>query len=393
MKLTSKQRLCAFFVNLLIPLSGMSTDIYLPSLPAMSMKFHVTKAMVQLTVTSFTLAMAISQLFAGPISDALGRKKLIMGSTLLQLLSIIGILFSPSMNSMIALRFIQGFSVGFMIVPARAILSDVFEGDALKKQFNYATIAFALGPIIAPFIGGHLQAYFGWQANFIFILIYIIVILLFTLFLYRETLKNSRQFSLHHLWKNYYQISKNHYFLFCSLFVGIAYGYSVLFSVSGPFLVQVTLHQSAISYGFIALLMGLAWFLGNTINRVLFNYSKKLKVNCALSGIFLSAVALLLFAKFGFLNLLALVIPTFISVMLSGLIFPVYISECLITFKELAASANAFLFSVVWVMFSGFTLVSSQLKSQTLYPYGIAFMGTCLLSMLVYYGFIARTKH
>ena len=166
----SKQKLYfAILVNIIVPLAGISTDIYLPSLPAISTHFNVTKTFVQLTVASYVIAVGLAQLLAGPISDAYGRKNLLLIAIFTQLLAVLAIIFSPSIDWMILFRFVQGLGAAFMLVPARAILNDVFHGSELKKQFNYCTISFALGPTIAPFLGGYLQHYFGCQANFIFI--------------------------------------------------------------------------------------------------------------------------------------------------------------------------------------------------------------------------------
>lgn len=124
----------AFFVNFTIPLGGMSTDIYLPSLPAMAKYFNTSSTEVQLTVTLFALGLAIGQVLTGPISDALGRKKIYLLGIILQLASVLYILLSTTVLSLIIVRFIQGFGAALMMVPARAMLNDVFEGAALKNN-------------------------------------------------------------------------------------------------------------------------------------------------------------------------------------------------------------------------------------------------------------------
>jgi len=384
--LTDKQKLyLAIMVNFMLPLEGMSTDIYLPSLPAINVYFNIDQALAQLTVTAYVTAMGISQLIAGPISDAYGRRPLLFFSVTTQLIAVLGILFSSTIYEMIFFRFLQGAGAAFMMVPARAIINDVFQGHELKKQFNYCTISFALGPIVAPFVGGYLQQYFGWQANFIFILVYISLVILLLLFMYKETQVNKRHFSLHHLWKNYHIILSNQRFLTCALFVGMAWGYGTLFNITGPFIVQNSLHYSAITYGHVALLMGLAYFLGNTSNRILFRYDEDLKTQLALWISFLTVITMLICTQAGILNLLTLIIPTFIIMFLSGFIFPIYVGECLIIFSDLAASANACLFSLIWLMFSGFTLIAILLKAQSLVPLAIAYSTVSIVSILFYY--------
>lgn len=102
LQLSNRQK--TFFgvlVCLIIPLSGMSTDIYLPSLPAIAQHFQTGKSLSQVTVTSFVLALALSQLIAGPVSDAMGRKILILTALFVQFLAIVAIIYSPTIQWMI----------------------------------------------------------------------------------------------------------------------------------------------------------------------------------------------------------------------------------------------------------------------------------------------------
>ena len=391
--LSSRQKLIfVILVNIIVPLGGMSTDIYLPSLPAMSLHFDISKALVQLTVTAYVIAMGLSQLLAGPVSDAYGRKKLLLMALSTQFIAVFAILFSPSITWMIFFRFVQGLGAAFMVVPARAIINDVFDGPELKKQFNYCAISFALGPIVAPFLGGYLQHYFGWQANFIFILVYALLLACLVLFIYQETLLNKKSFSMHHLWKNYHTILSHRYFLVSALFIGMAVGYTALFNLTGPFLIQTVLHHSAITYGHIALSMGLAWFLGNTLNRVLFSYNPKTKTKFALWLTFATTLIMFTLTHLGFFNILTLTLPTFVMILLSGFIFPIYIGECMVIFTDLAASANACLFGITWMMFAFFTVEATFLKVHSLSPLAINYIGISLISLLFYYAVVSRTK-
>ncbi len=139
----------------------MSTDIYLPSLPAIAQDFQTGKSLSQATMTSFVLALTLSQLIAGPVSDAMGRKIFILTSLFVQFLAIVAIIYSATIQWMIGLRFLQKLGTALMMVPVRTINIDVLSDHTLKKQLNYNTISFAIGPIIASFIGSYLQHYFG----------------------------------------------------------------------------------------------------------------------------------------------------------------------------------------------------------------------------------------
>lgn len=383
---TPRQKLYfALLVNIMIPLGAMSTDIYLPSLPAIGHYFNADNAWVQLTITAYVIAMGLTQLIAGPLSDAYGRKSLLLMAVFMQIVAVIGILISSSISQMIIFRFVQGMGAAFMMVPARAILNDVFDGHELKKQFNYCTISFAIGPIVAPFFGGYLQNYFGWQSNFIFILMYAVLLLALLSAGYQETIANPRRFSPHDLWNNYRIILGNRFFLCSAIFAGMAWGYGCFFNINGPFLIQDGFHYSSIAYGRIALLMGLAWFLGNTLNRILFRYDEKAKTQLALWLALLTSMIMLIFVSAGFFNMTTFIIPTFIVMLLGGFIFPIYIGECMVIFSDLAASANACLFSLIWIIFSGITFIAILLNAHSLLPITLAFLGVSVISLLFYF--------
>lgn len=388
---THRQKiLFAILVNIMAPLGGMSTDIYLPSLPALAVHFHSTKALAQLTVTAFVLSMAVMQLVAGPISDAIGRKKLLVMAMIVQLFAIVMIVISPNVSWMMAFRLLQGIGVAFMMVPMRAVLNDVFEGVELKKMFNVSTISFALGPIIAPFIGGYMQHYFGWQASFGFLFVYGFLMLCVMMFVYRETIPEKRTFSMHHLWKNYHTILQSKRFVFSAVLTGSMMGFFTLFTVSAPFLVQVVMHYSAITYGHLGLLMGVAWFMGNMTNRVFFHFNDNRKTQLGLVLIAVIALAMVVLARSLPIGLMVLVGPVFCMVWLSGMIFPIYVSECLSMFPKLAASGNACLFGIVWLVFGVYTVLAAVLKANTLMPLAFAYFGVSVLCLGLYYGFLNR---
>lgn len=380
----TNKHLITFLANFFIPLAGISTDIYLPSLPALCTHFDVMKASVQLTVTFFAAGMGFMQFIAGPVSDALGRKKLILASTIIQLIMTILIIFAPSITWMIVYRFIQGSAAGFLIVPARAILNDTFEGNDLKKQFNYLTISFALGPILGPFIGGYLQHYAGWQANFIFIAVYALIVILFALFVYNETIPAKKQFSSSHLWHNYAALTKIPFFLICCIFTACLFAYTAFFNVAGPFLVEERLNQTPIVFGHMALLIGLAWFLGNVTNRTLFHMNPIIKVTTGLLITLFAAIALLIMGSNNVFTLAAFVTPMFFMIMMSGGIFSLFVSECLSMAPQMAASANGFLFGTTWTAFSIFSVIAAFTKSHTLIPIASSLLGACILCLLLF---------
>src|SRR3990167_3375173 len=171
----SNKNFLAFLALFIIPISGLSIDIYVPSLPAVSHFFEVDKSLAQLTITVYMIGLGIMQFFAGSISDSFGRRKPFLIAMLIYISATLFIPFVKNIEQLLFLRFVQGIVIAVIVVPMRSVISDLFEGPAYYKMANYMTMAWSIGPIIAPAIGGYLQHYFGWQANFYFLGVYSII--------------------------------------------------------------------------------------------------------------------------------------------------------------------------------------------------------------------------
>jgi|GEM_PF-1856820 MFS family permease len=364
----------AILANLLVPLAGMSIDIYLPSLPHMAQAFSTDDSFIQLTMTSFVIAMGFGQYLAGPVSDAIGRKSLIITALVIQFITVITIIHVPFISLIIATRALQGIACAFMIVPARALLNDNFEGNELKKKFNYLTISFALAPIVAPFIGGYCEYYFGWRASFYFILTYVTILLICMLCLTTETIKSKRPFSMSHLIHNYAIIMANKSYMYRTLFLSILFGYTALSSILGPFIFQNTLDLSAVEYGYVALSLGLAWFLGNLTNRILFNVEHNIKVIFSLIVQSIMIIILMTLSYFDMITVASFLVPLFIIIFCAAIMFAMLVSESLSQFPELAASSNAFLFATTWVAFGAYTFYATWLSVSNVMPMALTYL-------------------
>lgn len=362
------KKIYAILPNIIVPLGGLNTDIYLPSLPVMMGVFKAPESHIQLTITAYVTAMALSQFIAGPVSDALGRKRLIIASLIIQLLMNVVIILAPTVAVIIVARFFQGLAGAFMIVPARAMLNDCYSGDDLKKKFNYLTISFALAPIIAPYIGGLGEHYIGWQAGFYFLIAYSLTLLFIVVFFSKETIKQTKAFSFSHIVHNYRRISSSKAFILPTLLVSVMYGFTSLFAVLGPFIFQLKFNIGPLDYGYIALSIGFAWFLGNITNRLFFDVTRHSKVIFAFSCQIIMILFLVLNNLLFEVTVTKLLVGQFILVFSAALIFPIFVADSLSHFSDMAASSNAFLFACTWLAFSLYSLLATLLPYQSLLP-------------------------
>ena len=146
-------------------LGPFSIDTYLPSFNDIGQSLHASPVEVQQTLTAYLVPFAIMALWHGAISDALGRRRVLLVSLALFGLALFGCLFATRIEHLWALRALQGMSAGAGIVISRAIVRDLFDGPRAHQLMAHITMMFALAPAIAPVIGGRLQAWFGWRST------------------------------------------------------------------------------------------------------------------------------------------------------------------------------------------------------------------------------------
>jgi DHA1 family bicyclomycin/chloramphenicol resistance-like MFS transporter len=146
-----------------------TTDTYLPSMTAIRDSFGVDMAAVQLTLSLAFLGGAIGQLFYGPLSDRFGRRPLLIAGLSVYVAASLACLVAQSIEQLVIARFVQSFGSIAAPVLARAMVRDLHEREAAARMLSLMGMVLGIGPIVAPMIGGVLQARYGWRASFVFI--------------------------------------------------------------------------------------------------------------------------------------------------------------------------------------------------------------------------------
>ncbi|SMG02390.1 Bcr/CflA family multidrug efflux MFS transporter [Burkholderia singularis] len=144
-----------------------ATDMYLPSLPAIAAGFQVSAAAAQRTLTSFMAGFSIGMLLYGPLSDTYGRRPVLLGGIALFTLASIGCFVAASIDQLIVVRFLQALGAGAASVLARAIARDAHEPADAAKVLSMVAIVTAIGPLLAPLIGGQVLRFLGWRGVFV----------------------------------------------------------------------------------------------------------------------------------------------------------------------------------------------------------------------------------
>ncbi|MDF1797505.1 MAG: Bcr/CflA family efflux MFS transporter [Coxiellaceae bacterium] len=382
----SQQRkfLHALLCFMLVPMTGLATDIYTPSLPSIMQYFNVSAVQAKYSITIYILSIGIFQPLVGPLADSLGRRWLILFGTASVVIMMWFATITTSIHGLWAVRFLQGLAISLALVPARALLKDLYHGDEFKKQISTLTVIWALGPLVAPYIGGYLQAYWGWKANFYALSTYAFIALLFAVTMLKETIPAKQPLRMGKMLASYALILKNRSFLKNSLLQSFTYCQIVIYGVTGSFLIQAGMHYSAIVFGRSALFVGLGWLIGNIIHRFTPRVKEKRKILlCSITGLMISCVMVIL-AALGQFNLNSLVLPVFVLALCGSIMYPITFANAIAIFPKHAATASAVNVGIVMILVSIFTSISSSFHAYTLYPISITFFIFWCITLAMY---------
>ncbi len=144
-----------------------SIDSMLPALPDMAAAMtpdDVNRA--QLILSAFMAGMGLGTFFAGPLSDAIGRKRTLTIGFTIYALAALGAIFTDTLNQMLVLRFIMGFGAAAPRIATMALVRDLYQGREMARLTSFVAMVFILIPAIAPMLGAQVIALFGWHGVF-----------------------------------------------------------------------------------------------------------------------------------------------------------------------------------------------------------------------------------
>lgn len=389
---TANKSLFAAIVFFILPISGVAIDIYVPSLPAVAQYFNVDKSWVQLSITFYMMGLGFMQLFAGGITDSFGRRKPTLVGMFVFIIATFYIPFVSDIYQLLLLRLVQGIMVAVIVVPLRSVIPDIFEGHKLHEMLNYMVVFWSIGPIIAPFIGGYLQHYFSWKANFYFLGFYSVLAFFLVWFFLPETSVHRHPFHPIKMLERYKTMVFNWQYTAGLLSNGLLYAIAILFAIVGPFLIQGVMHYSAIEFGQMSLLVGLFWFLGAMTNRFLLHIPLELKAKVCLSFMLLVSLSMLWFSLYLKMTVYIIVPPILLLTWFGGIIFPNYFARVVSLFPTMTGSANALFGSFIFLIAGLSSGLGAYLKSSSQLPLSITYVVLVICCFILYYSSLSKTK-
>lgn len=249
---------------LVIPLSQIALDAYTPALPQMAADFGASNALVQNTVTVYMLGLSVAFIPLGLISDALGRKRILLAGLGLLAVTSVGCALAQSLTQLLFLRFVQGIGASACLLLAAAIAADCFRGAKLVSVLGLCGAAWGCAPVFAPALGGFVVQFGSWRWVFALLAVSAGVIALVVAKALPETLDPDLRspVDLRASARVLGAALRHRLFLTYVVMFGLIGSAQMVFGVVGPFLFQVKLGFSPAAYGLVALVVGIANLTG-----------------------------------------------------------------------------------------------------------------------------------
>lgn len=376
-------------LSALMGFASISTDFYLPAMPAIGKALQATAGSVELTISAYLVGFSLGQLVWGPIGDRFGRKLPVSAGLVLFIIGSAGCAFSGDVTAMIFWRVVQALGACAAVVLARAMVRDLYEGARAAQMLSTLMTVMAVAPLVAPLVGGQILALAGWQAIFLTLVVIGGVILL-ALTTLPETLPSERRnrepflhgFSRYGMLardpkvRTYVMTGGSYYLGTYAFIAGTPFAYITHFGV------PPSLYGLLFGSGIVAIM------IFNTLNArlvVTVGIDRMMRLGASIAAG--SSVLLLLDALTGFGGLWGIAVPIFFFCAGAGLITANSIGGAMSGYPERAGSVSALAGSVHYgagILGSGLVGV---LANGTVVPLGIVVaiggVGTLLSAVAV----------
>lgn len=393
MSLRMSERRTSMLGALLATLGPISMSIYTPAMPELVQAFGTTEPMIKLTLSVYFGGFSIAQLIAGPMSDAFGRKNATLAFVAINLLGSLVCAFAPSVEWLLAGRLIQGIGASVGITVARAVVRDQFTGIEASRIMNLIGIMLAIGPAMAPTLGGLALAVFGWQAIFFLLIGFSLLVTGAVIAFMRETSMPDRSRARpSRLLAAYGELVSHGRFISGAMALGGSIGTLYAQATMLPFILIERVGMTPAAFGIGMLMQTVPYFLGSVCLRLV---SRRLRGEDSVRVGLVSLGLAGLLAAFS----VQLIEPSYLSIMVPvgflsfGIAFltPHMTTATLLPFPHIAGSASAMLGFIQ--MGSGFLGgLAAALVGNPLNAFGIIIPTMTLTAIAGYWWFRQATR-
>ncbi|KOF09795.1 MFS transporter [Planococcus glaciei] len=393
---TGKARLgLAFLLAMLGILAPLNIDMYLPSFPGIAGDLNASASLVQLSLTTCLIGLAVGQIVVGPISDAQGRRKPLLIAISLFVLSSILCALAPSIEMLVVARFLQGFTASAGVVLSRAVVRDVFSGKELTKFYSLLMVINSVAPLAAPLAGGAILAlpFANWQTIFYFLAFLGILIVATIGLKLPETLPEDKRIpsSIGESIRTMLGLLKDRSYTGYTLIAGFVHGGSFAYVAGTPFVYQGIYGVSPQVFSILFGINGIAIILGSyLIGRFggIVPEKRMLQIAVTVAGV---ATFVLLLATIVQGPLATIVIPIFIYMITIGMILTSSFTLAMREQGHRAGSASAVI-GMLPLLVGAAVSPLVGIDETTAVPMGAILFATSLIGLIAFYSLPKQTK-
>lgn len=248
----------------LAALSSLALNMFLPSLPKMAAHFQADYSVMQLSVALFLAANGVLQIIFGPLSDRYGRRPVMLGGVIVFCIATLGCIYAPNVEVFLVCRSLQSI-IAVGLVLGRASIRDMVGQRQAASMIGYVTMAMSVIPMIAPAIGGELDAAFGWQSTFWAMLGLAVVVGIISFFDYGET-STTQSSSFTAQFQQYPELFGSRRFWGYTLAMMFSAGCFFAYLGGGPFVGSEVFGLEPEEFGYYFGAPAIGYFLGNFIS-------------------------------------------------------------------------------------------------------------------------------
>jgi MFS transporter, DHA1 family, multidrug resistance protein len=336
--------LIVLVLSMLLGLQPITTDLYLPALPALTSGFGASMPQAQLTLTGLLLAFGASQMVWGPLADRFGRRPILLIGLAIYVVAAVGSALATSMELLIVWRIAQGAAMGAGVMCARAIVRDLYEpadgARVMSKGLSgLGVIACASAPL-----GGLLSDLFSWRMALAVLAVFGAVTLALIVWRFEETLPRQNRQPLHPsaLVSSWATILSHPTFWAFALLATASYGGLFTFLAASSFVLIQVLGLSKTVYGLLMFSMALSYIIGTFVcRRLLPRFGVRRTVAIAGACTLVAGTSMGLLALAGVQNVWAIMLPFYLFMLGHGVHQPCGQSGAVGPFPKSAGAASA----------------------------------------------------
>jgi len=322
-------------------LQPIALNMLAPATPALARNFATSYATIQLTLTLFLVAVALTQLIVGPLSDRFGRRPCVLAGTAVFMAgSVLGAL-ADSAGTLLFARVLEGAGSGTTFALARAIIRDTAGRDQAARQIATVTMVMVVAPMITPYLGGHIETNFGWRMIFWSMAAAAAIVLVLVGMRLPETAPNvGVRASLVGIFRAFPELARDRSFIRNVIALAMTSAAFFAFIAAAPFIVVETMGRGSDTYGAYFILNAFGYMVGNfAMSRLVLRHGTAKMAWIGLLISFVAMTAALAIALTPYWTPLTLFLPLAINAIGNGLTLPGATAAALSARPELAGSA------------------------------------------------------